>query len=78
MRLTSKEFDLLFYFAKHPNKTITHRELLRAVWGPDYGDEQEYLRVFVNRLRKKIERSPKNPRYLLTEPWVGYRLRLPE
>ena len=78
VRLTSKEFDLLFYLASHPNKTITHRELLQAVWGPDYGDEQEYLRVFVNRLRKKIERSPKNPKYLLTEPWVGYRLRLPE
>jgi two-component system KDP operon response regulator KdpE len=78
VRLTSKEFDLLSYFATHPNKTITHRELLQAVWGPDYGDEQEYLRVFINRLRKKIERSPKNPKYLLTEPWVGYRLRLPE
>jgi len=78
VRLTSKEFDLLFYFATHPNKTITHRELLQAVWGPDYGDEQEYLRVFINRLRKKIEISPKNPKYLVTEPWVGYRLRLPE
>jgi two-component system KDP operon response regulator KdpE len=78
VRLTSKEFDLLLYFANHPNKTLTHRELLQAIWGPDYGDEQEYLRVFVNRLRKKIERSPKNPKYLITEPWVGYRLRLPE
>jgi two-component system, OmpR family, KDP operon response regulator KdpE len=78
VRLTSKEFDLLLYFATHPNKTMTHRELLQAIWGPDYGDEQEYLRVFINRLRKKIERSPKNPKYLLTEPWVGYRLRLPE
>ena len=55
IRLTTKEFDLLFYLAAHPNKTITHRELLREVWGPDYGGEQEYLRVFVNRLRKKIE-----------------------
>lgn len=78
VRLTSKEFDLLSYLAARPNKTITHRELLQAVWGPDYGDEQEYLRVFINRLRKKIERSPKDPKYLLTEPWVGYRLRLPE
>jgi two-component system KDP operon response regulator KdpE len=78
VRLTSKEFDLLLYFANHPNKTLTHRELLQAIWGPDYGDEQEYLRVFINRLRKKIERSPKNPKYLITEPWVGYRLRLPE
>ena len=78
VRLTSKEFDLLLYLANHPNKTLTHRELLQAIWGPDYGDEQEYLRVFINRLRKKIERSPKNPKYLITEPWVGYRLRLPE
>jgi two-component system KDP operon response regulator KdpE len=77
-RLTTKEFDLLFYLAAHPNKTITHRELLREVWGPDYGSEQEYLRVFVNRLRKKIEASPSSPKYLLTEPWVGYRLELPE
>jgi two-component system, OmpR family, KDP operon response regulator KdpE len=78
VRLTSKEFDLLFYFATHPNKTMTHRELLQAIWGPDYGDEQEYLRVFINRLRKKIERLPKNPKYLITEPWVGYRLRVPQ
>ena len=76
--LTTKEFDLLFYLAAHVNKTITHRELLQEVWGPDYGDEQEYLRVFVNRLRKKIEASPSTPKYLLTEPWVGYRLELPE
>ncbi len=78
VRLTSKEFDLLLYFAAHANQTLTHRELLQAVWGPDYGEEQEYLRVFINRLRKKIEPSPKSPRFLLTEPWVGYRLRLPE
>jgi two-component system, OmpR family, KDP operon response regulator KdpE len=77
VRLTSKEFDLLSYLASHANRTITHRELLHAVWGPDYGDEQEYLHVFVNRLRKKIERSSKNPKYLLTEPWVGYRLEVP-
>jgi two-component system KDP operon response regulator KdpE len=77
VRLTSKEFDLLSYLASHPNRTIAHRELLHAVWGPDYGDELEYLHVFVNRLRKKIEHSSKNPRYLLTEPWVGYRLELP-
>jgi two-component system KDP operon response regulator KdpE len=76
IRLTTKEFDLISYLAAHPNKTITHRELLQAVWGPDYGGEQEYLRVFVNRLRKKIEPSPSSPKYLLTEPWVGYRLEL--
>jgi two-component system, OmpR family, KDP operon response regulator KdpE len=76
IRLTAKEFDLLFYLAAHANKTITHRELLQEVWGPDYGNEQEYLRVFVNRLRKKIESSPSEPKFLLTEPWVGYRLEL--
>jgi two-component system KDP operon response regulator KdpE len=76
-RLTPKEFDLLVYLTTHPNKVISHRELLQAVWGVDSGDEKEYLRVFMNRLRKKIEQSPNNPEYLLTEPWVGYRLRLP-
>ena len=76
-RLTPKEFDLLRYLVTHPNKAIAHRELLQAVWGPDYGDEVEYLRVFVNQLRKKIEPQPAKPRYLVTEPWVGYRLNLP-
>jgi len=78
VRLTPKEFDLLRYLTNHPNKTIPHRELLQAVWGPDYGEELEYLRVFVNQLRKKIEPQPAKPRYLLTEPWVGYRFCLPE
>jgi len=77
VRLTSKEFDLISYFASHPNRPITHRELLRAVWGSEYGEQHEYLRVFINRLRKKIESSPKNPKYLLKEPWVGYRLEVP-
>jgi two-component system KDP operon response regulator KdpE len=76
IRLTTKEFDLLTYLAAHAGKTLTHRELLQAVWGPDYGDEQEYLRVFVGRLRKKIEAVPSSPKFLLTEPWVGYRLEL--
>jgi two-component system KDP operon response regulator KdpE len=78
LRLTPKEFDLLRYLATRPNKAVTHRELLQAVWGPDYGEELEYLRVFINQLRKKIEPDPSNPRYLRTEPWVGYRLCLPE
>ena len=52
---------------------VSHRELLQAVWGPDYGDEPEYLRVFINQLRKKIEANPSKPKYILTEPWVGYR-----
>ncbi len=76
-RLTPKEFDLLQYFVAHPNIPISHTKLLQSVWGPDYGDEVEYLRVFVNQLRKKIETNPSNPKYLITEPWVGYRLHLP-
>jgi len=78
VHLTAKEFELLSYLASHPNKVISHRELLRAVWGPEHGDESEYLRVFVNRLRKKIEKRPTSPKHLLTEPWVGYCLRLSE
>jgi two-component system KDP operon response regulator KdpE len=76
-RLTPKEYDLLSYLAAHPNKTIPHGQLLRVVWGSDSG-EREYLRVFINRLRRKIERSADEPEYLLTDPWVGYRLKLPE
>ena len=77
-RLTPKEFDLLHYLVTHRNKALPHRELLQAVWGPDYGDQVEYLRVFINQLRKKIEPQPSKPRYLLTEPWVGYRFAVPE
>lgn len=73
VRLTPKEFDLLKFLVGHPDKPIPHRKLLQTVWGPDYGDEVEYLRVFVNQLRKKIEPVPSKPKYLLTEPWVGYR-----
>jgi two-component system KDP operon response regulator KdpE len=76
VRLTPKEFDLLQYFAANPNLPIPHGKLLQAVWGPDYGSEVEYLRVFVNQLRKKIEPNPAKPRYLLTEPWVGYRFQI--
>lgn len=77
-RLTAKEFDLLSYLLAHPNKTISHRALLQAVWGPDYGDELEYLRVFVNRLRKKIEPDPSKPHLLVTDAWAGYRFQLPQ
>lgn len=77
-RLTAKEFDLLSYLLSRPNKTIAHRELLQAVWGPDYGDELEYLRVFVNRLRKKIEPDPSKPQFLVTDAWAGYRFHLPQ
>jgi two-component system KDP operon response regulator KdpE len=77
LRLTPKEFELLRYLVAHANKVLSHRELLQAVWGPDYGDQVDYLRVFVNQIRKKIEAKPSNPVYLLTEPWVGYRFHLP-
>ena len=71
-RLTPKEFDLLRYLVSQAGKPVPHRELLQAVWGPDYGDEPEHLRVFINQLRKKIEPNPAKPKYILTEPWVGY------
>lgn len=77
VRLTPKEFDLLHYLVAHPDLPIPHARLLQAVWGPDYGNEVEYLRTFVNQLRKKIEKNPSKPKYLLTEPWVGYRFHLP-
>ena len=73
VRLTPKEFDLLRYLVAHAGKPVTHRELLQAVWGPDHGDEPEYLRVFINQVRKKIEANPAKPKYILTEPWVGYK-----
>jgi two-component system KDP operon response regulator KdpE len=73
VRLTPKEFDLFVYMARHPNRVITHRTLLGAVWGEACEDQSEYLRVFVGQLRKKLESDPSNPRYLVTEPWVGYR-----
>ncbi len=76
VRFTPKEFDLLNYLVANPNVAISHIKLLQAVWGPDYGDQVEYLRVFMNQLRKKIEIDPSKPRYLLTEPWVGYRFSL--
>ena len=72
VRLTPKEFDLLRHLVAHGGKPVPHRELLQAVWGPDYGNETDYLRVFINHLRKKIEPDPARPKYVLTEPWVGY------
>ncbi|HET9399868.1 MAG TPA: response regulator transcription factor [Candidatus Acidoferrales bacterium] len=73
VRLTPKEFELLRFLVFNRGKAVAHRKLLQTVWGPDYGDETEYLRVFINQLRKKIERDPHNPKFLKTEPWVGYR-----
>jgi two-component system, OmpR family, KDP operon response regulator KdpE len=78
VRLTPKEFELLHYLVANRGKPLPHRRLLQAVWGPDYGQETEYLRVFINQLRKKIEPDPKNPRYIHTEPWVGYRFEPPQ
>jgi len=72
-RLTPTELELLHYFVTHANTVLPHDQILQAVWGPDYGDEVEYLRVFVNQLRKKIEPDPAKPRFILTEPWIGYR-----
>jgi len=73
VHLTPKEYELLLYFLRHPDKVLTHRVLLGAVWGGDYVEQTEYLRVFVRHLRKKIEPDPANPRYILTDPWTGYR-----
>jgi two-component system, OmpR family, KDP operon response regulator KdpE len=78
LRLTPKEFELLRHLVANQGKTVGHRRLLQAVWGPDYGDETEYLRVFINQLRKKIEPDPQHPRYIHTEPWVGYRFERPQ
>jgi len=77
VHLTPKEFDLLRQLVAGQGKPQPHRRLLQAVWGPDYGDETEYLRVVVNQLRKKLEADPAHPKYILTEPWVGYRFELP-
>jgi two-component system, OmpR family, KDP operon response regulator KdpE len=73
VHLTPKEFDLLVYLARHPGKVITHRALLAAVWGGNSVEQPEYLRVFVGHLRKKLEVNEGAPRYIVTEPWVGYR-----
>ena len=78
VHLTPKEFELLQYLATHRNRVVPHRDLLRAVWGPDYGEELGHLRAYIKLLRKKIELNPNKPKYLLTEPWVGYRLRVPD
>ena len=73
LRLTPKEFELLLYLAQHPGRVLTHRTLLKAIWGPHSVDQPEHLRVLVGSLRKKIEPNPSTPKYILTEPWVGYR-----
>jgi two-component system KDP operon response regulator KdpE len=73
VRLTPKEFELLTFLAQHPGRVLTHRVILKAIWGPHAADQPEHLRVLVGALRKKIEGTPSSPKYILTEPWVGYR-----
>jgi two-component system KDP operon response regulator KdpE len=77
VRLTPKQFEVLNYLVANPNISIPHARILQTVWGPDYGNEVEYLHVLINQLRKKIEPDPSTPRYILTEPWFGYRFHLP-
>jgi two-component system, OmpR family, KDP operon response regulator KdpE len=73
VHLTPKEYDVLKHLVANQGKPLTHRRLLQAVWGPDYGEETDSLRVVINQLRKKIEANPARPKYIVTEPWVGYR-----
>ena len=73
IHLTPKEFDLLIFLFHSRGKVVTHRAILTAIWGGNFSEQPEYLRVFVGQLRKKIEKSPSEPRYIRTEPWVGYR-----
>lgn len=78
VRLTPTEFDILRYLISQVNKPVPHRRLLQAIWGPEYGDQIEYLRVFINQLRKKIEPRGPKPTFIATEPRIGYRFVLPE
>jgi len=73
VRLTPKEFELLTYLAQHAGRVLTHRALLKAIWGPHATDQPEHLRVLIGSLRKKIETDPARPQLIVTEPWVGYR-----
>jgi two-component system, OmpR family, KDP operon response regulator KdpE len=77
IRLTPKQFEVFNYLITNANVSIPHAKILQAVWGPDYRDEVEYLHVVVNQIRKKIEPDPARPRYIVTEPWLGYRFQLP-
>jgi two-component system KDP operon response regulator KdpE len=78
IHLTPIEFDLLRVLAQHRGRLVMHRQLLREVWGPEYGEETHYLRVHVAHIRSKVEPDPSRPRYVITEPGVGYRLREPD
>ena len=74
VRLTPKEFELLSFLARHVGKVVTHRQILAAVWGPAHGADTQYLRVYIGQLRQKIERDPGDPRIIITEPGIGYRI----
>jgi two-component system KDP operon response regulator KdpE len=76
VHLTPKEYDLLLYFLRNPNKILTHRVLLGTLWGGESVEQNEYLRVFIGQLRKKIELDPARPKYIITDPWVGYRFNI--
>jgi two-component system KDP operon response regulator KdpE len=78
VHLTPKEFEVMKLLVANQGKPLTHRRLLQAVWGPDYGEETENLRVVINQLRKKIETDSAHPRFILTEPWIGYRFQMPK
>ena len=73
LRLTPKELELLLFLAQHAGRVLTHRAILKAIWGPHAVDQPEHLRVLINSLRRKLERDPAKPQYVKTEPWVGYR-----
>jgi two-component system KDP operon response regulator KdpE len=77
IHLSPTEFELMTFFLQHQGVPVTHAKLLRTIWGPEYGNEVEYLRSYVRMLRKKVEDHPARPEYILTEPWVGYRFRSP-
>ena len=74
LKLTPKEFELLSFLAKHPGRVLTHRQILTAVWGPAHAEDTQYLRVYIGQLRQKIEERPDDPRLILTEPGIGYRI----
>ena len=74
VKLTPKEFELLSFLARHAGKVVTHRQILTAVWGPAHTEDTQYLRVYIGQLRQKIEEQPDDPRIILTEPGIGYRI----
>ncbi|HXY00838.1 MAG TPA: response regulator transcription factor [Candidatus Limnocylindrales bacterium] len=78
VHLAPKEFEVLRHLVANQGKPVSHRRLLQSIWGPEYGEETENLRVVINQLRKKIEKDPSQPKYILTEPWVGYRFHAPK